>query len=136
MPSTRHVPMIRSLLAPALAALPLALVSLGAAAAPGMAKDGALVDAKGMTLYTFDNAPAGAGKSECNGAGPENWPPLAAAATDKSEGDWSVIARADGSHQWAYKGKPVYTWKNDQKPDRKSTRLNSSHQKISYAVFC
>src|SRR5436309_8424325 len=26
--------------------------------------------------------------------------------------------------------------RDDQSPDRKSTRLNSSHVKISYAVFC
>src|SRR5690606_39974776 len=29
----------------------------------------------------------------------------------------------------------VHHWRKDQK-DRKSTRLNSSHVKISYAVFC
>src|SRR5258708_24824718 len=37
-------------------------------------------------------------------------------------------------------GKPLYNWKEDKrvwkKVDRKSTRLNSSHQIISYAVFC
>src|SRR3712207_8878599 len=27
-------------------------------------------------------------------------------------------------------------WKSDMHPDRKSTRLNSSHANISYAVFC
>src|SRR5690606_41464489 len=30
----------------------------------------------------------------------------------------------------------VYDMKNEYTPDRKSTRLNSSHVKISYAVFC
>src|SRR5690606_41222896 len=29
-----------------------------------------------------------------------------------------------------------YRRRSDQHPDRKSTRLNSSHVKISYAVFC
>src|SRR3712207_7886310 len=28
------------------------------------------------------------------------------------------------------------TWNEYQRPDRKSTRLNSSHANISYAVFC
>src|SRR5690606_41560228 len=28
------------------------------------------------------------------------------------------------------------SWNNRASPDRKSTRLNSSHVKISYAVFC
>ena len=34
---------------------------------------------------------------------------------------------------WQAKGK---FWKFRQQPDRKSTRLNSSHANISYAVFC
>src|SRR5438874_10194096 len=28
------------------------------------------------------------------------------------------------------------TWPSSRRPDRKSTRLNSSHVEISYAVFC
>src|SRR2546430_12559810 len=31
---------------------------------------------------------------------------------------------------------PLPSWKNWSKRDRKSTRLNSSHSQISYAVFC
>src|SRR3989440_1836516 len=31
---------------------------------------------------------------------------------------------------------PSYTYKDYFKQDRKSTRLNSSHDQISYAVFC
>src|SRR5207302_6417686 len=31
---------------------------------------------------------------------------------------------------------PLRRWKCDDALDRKSTRLNSSHVKISYAVFC
>src|SRR3712207_8473765 len=31
---------------------------------------------------------------------------------------------------------PVAEQKNRHRPDRKSTRLNSSHANISYAVFC
>jgi predicted lipoprotein with Yx(FWY)xxD motif len=27
-----------------------------------------------------------------------------------------VIARDDGSKQWAYKGRPLYTWYRDKKP--------------------
>src|SRR2546430_9837760 len=30
----------------------------------------------------------------------------------------------------------VREWSIDHEPDRKSTRLNSSHSQISYAVFC
>jgi predicted lipoprotein with Yx(FWY)xxD motif len=74
-----------------------------------------LVDANGMTLYTFDrdNAP---GKSTCNGKCANNWPPFTAAADAKTMGDWTVIVRDDGSKQWAYKGKPLYKWMDDHKP--------------------
>src|SRR5207248_11075344 len=43
---------------------------------------------------------------------------------------------------YKYKKKPLYDWLRDQRKlanireDRKSTRLNSSHRTISYAVFC
>jgi predicted lipoprotein with Yx(FWY)xxD motif len=72
-----------------------------------------LVDAKGMTLYTFDKD--GGGKSACNGGCAKNWPPLMAAATS-GPADWTVVTRDDGSKQWAYSGKPLYTWAKDSKP--------------------
>src|SRR3954452_8079528 len=62
-----------------------------------------LVDASGMTLYTFDKDADG--KSACNGPCAKNWPPLAA-ATGAASCSWSIITREDGSKQWAYKGKP------------------------------
>jgi predicted lipoprotein with Yx(FWY)xxD motif len=77
-------------------------------------KGKALVDAKGMTLYTFDRDAAG--KSACNGQCAQNWPPLMADASASASGDWSVITRDDGAKQWAYKGKPLYTWVKDTKP--------------------
>lgn len=78
------------------------------------AKGKALADAKGMTLYVFDKDTSG--KSTCNGACATNWPPLMAAADSKASGDWSIVARDDGAKQWAYKGKPLYTWAKDTKP--------------------
>ncbi len=71
-------------------------------------------DAKGMTLYTFDKDTDG--KSVCNGDCAKNWPPLTAKANAKPMGDWTVVTRDDGSKQWAYKGKPLYTWVKDTKP--------------------
>jgi len=71
-------------------------------------------DSKGMTLYTFDKDTAG--KSACNGPCAQNWPPLAAKAEAKPMGDWTVVTRDDGSKQWAYKNKPLYTWVKDSKP--------------------
>ena len=78
------------------------------------AKGKTFVDSKGMTLYTFDKDAAG--KSACNGPCAENWPPLMAAADAKAAGDMTVVVRDDGKKMWAYKGKPLYTFKKDTKP--------------------
>ena len=72
------------------------------------------VDAKGMTLYTFDKDAGG--KSMCNGPCAENWPALAAADDAKPAGDMTIVVRDDGKKMWAYKGKPLYTFKKDTKP--------------------
>ncbi|MFH5774703.1 COG4315 family predicted lipoprotein [Paracoccus broussonetiae] len=99
------------------------LAALALSAAPALAQPAmvgktasgeVLVDAKGMTLYTFDKD--GGGASACVGECAVNWPPLPAASDAKAEGDFAPIARADGSAQWAYKGKPLYTWIKDKAP--------------------
>lgn len=89
------------------------------ASAPAMMKDGMLVNAKGMTLYTFDRDVAGSGKSVCNGDCAVKWPAVMATDADKPMGDFTVITRDNGKKQWAYKGKPVYTWPEDQEPGDK-----------------
>lgn len=83
---------------------------------PAKVADGVLVGPNGMTLYTFDRDVTGSGKSVCNGPCATNWPPLMAMADAKAMGEWSVITRDDGGKQWAYKGKPLYTWAKDTKP--------------------
>jgi len=88
--------------------------------APAKYEAGVLVGQNGMTLYTFDKDPAGAGKSMCNGPCAGNWPPLAAASDAKPSGDYAVITRDDGARQWAFKGKPLYYWAKDQKPGDKT----------------
>jgi predicted lipoprotein with Yx(FWY)xxD motif len=85
------------------------------AKAPAMLDGGALVAPGGMTLYTFDKDVADSGKSVCNGPCAALWPPMMATATDQPAGAYSIVTRDDGSRQWAYKGKPVYTYKADQK---------------------
>ena len=91
-----------------------------ASAPPMTMKDGMLVDARGMTLYTFDRDTAGSGKSACNGECAVKWPPALAKADDKPSGDATIITRDDGRMQWAYRGKPVYTWAQDQAPGDKT----------------
>ncbi len=108
-----------------------ALLAAGCASAPppvpATLVDGVFVDAKGMTLYTFDRDTAGSGRSVCNGPCAANWPPLVAAADAQASGDWSVVVRDDGTRQWALKGKPVHTWVRDQKPgDRSGDGFNNA----------
>ena len=106
-----------------LAALSCAVLLAACAAmtpAPATTQGDVLVNTAGMTLYTFDKDAANSGKSVCNGPCAKNWPPLMAAASDASSGDWAVVTRDDGAKQWAYKGKPLYLWIKDQKPGDKT----------------
>ena len=89
--------------------------NMAAPTAPAMLASGALVAPNGMTLYTFDKDAAGSGKSTCNGPCAALWPPMMAAASDKPTGAYTLVTRDDGTSQWAYKGKPVYFYKQDQK---------------------
>lgn len=88
------------------------------AGGPPMAKDGMFVNSAGMTVYTFDKDQPG--KSVCNGPCAVNWPPLAVGDNARPMGDWTIVMRDDGLKQWAYKGKPLYTWVKDQKPGDKT----------------
>ena len=67
-----------------------------------------------MTLYTFDKDAGG--KSMCNGPCAENWPALVAADDAKPNADMTIVVRDDGKKMWAYKGKPLYTFKKDTAP--------------------
>ena len=99
------------------AAASLAMIG-AAAAAPAKSgttsKGAVLTDAKGMTLYTFDKDADG--KSACNGPCATAWPVLKAEAGDAPGDGYTIVARDDGSKQWAYKGKPLYTFAKDTKP--------------------
>jgi predicted lipoprotein with Yx(FWY)xxD motif len=111
--------MLRKMLPLWSAALLAVAIAAGAQTMPGKkAADGTLTDAKGMTLYTFDRDAGG--KSACNGPCATNWPPLMATGDAKDSGDWTVVTRDDGSKQYAYKGKPLYTWSKDAKPGDKT----------------
>jgi predicted lipoprotein with Yx(FWY)xxD motif len=96
------------------------LMSAVAAMEPAQLVDGALVDAKGMTLYTFDKDTADSGKSVCNGPCATLWPPALASSSDRPEGAFGIVTRDDGTHQWSYKGKPIYTYQADQKPGERA----------------
>jgi predicted lipoprotein with Yx(FWY)xxD motif len=72
------------------------------------------VDYRGMTLYVFDgDAP---GSPACVDSCLKSWTPLAAGALARPSGDWSIAVRADGSRQWSYDGRPLYSYAGDAKP--------------------
>ena len=85
---------------------------------PVRSDEGVLVDAQGRTLYTFDRDAHD--KSACNAQCAVNWPPLHAGADAKPARDYTIVARDDGTKQWAYKGKPLYLWSKDAKPGDRS----------------
>ena len=91
-----------------------ALSAQAADPAPVKKVDGILIDAHGMTVYTFDKDVAGSGKSACNGPCAENWPPVKAGDAAVSA-PYSTVTRDDGSKQLAYQGKPLYTFVKDKK---------------------
>lgn len=86
----------------------------GAVKSMKTSKGEVLTNARGMTLYTY--AKDSKGKSSCYGKCAANWPPLMASASAKPHGDFTLVKRKNGKKQWAYDGKPLYTWKNDSKP--------------------
>lgn len=96
-------------------AFALILVGGAAVAAPPMTSESAggamLTNSDGMTLYTFDKDADGV--SNCAGECLAIWPVAAVAVDDKAMGDYGVIDRADGTKQWTYKGKPLYTFAED-----------------------
>ena len=62
-------------------------------------KGQARVDAKVMTHYTLDKDSGG--KSMCNDNCAVEWPPLAVSADGKAAGEWTIVARDDGSKMCA-----------------------------------
>ncbi len=80
-----------------------------------------LVDAEGMTLYYFQKDQKGSGKSKCEGACAEAWPPLTTEGEPEAMAGVNAsmvgtIEREDGSTQVTYAGWPLYTFVEDQKP--------------------
>ena len=68
-----------------------------------------------MTLYIFDRDTNG--KSNCNGQCASLG--CRSIADTRRQGIrrlYSFVTRDDGRKQWAYKGKPLYTWSKDTKP--------------------
>jgi predicted lipoprotein with Yx(FWY)xxD motif len=76
----------------------------------------ALTDAQGFTLYALDGDPK-KDQQSCIASGCDaRWMAVAAPALAAGFGDFSVVTRADGSAQWAYKKRALYRYSNDRLP--------------------
>jgi predicted lipoprotein with Yx(FWY)xxD motif len=69
----------------------------------------------GMTLYTYDKDVGGT--PTCYGECAQYWPPLLGDASSVPAGFLTLVARTDGTKQWAADGKPLYTFIQDKKPN-------------------
>jgi predicted lipoprotein with Yx(FWY)xxD motif len=76
-------------------------------------KGNVFADSKGMTLYSRSSS---APSSACNGSCLESWVVLAAPQAASPIGSWTIVAKDDGTQQWAYQGRPVYRSLKDVKP--------------------
>ena len=75
-----------------------------------------LADAKGLTLYSIANL-AGASKTLClEECLKTYWRAVTAPADAKPMGNWSISTRPDGSKQWAFRGRLVFTHTRDSRP--------------------
>lgn len=68
-------------------------------------------DSLGRSLYTYDRDFARA--AACTGACATAWPAALAPRGMRQDGDWSQLARADGTRQWVFRGAPLYRFAGD-----------------------
>lgn len=76
-------------------------------AAPSLGlTDTVMPDKLHMTHYTF--ASDFGGKSVCYDACAKTWPPFLGKTGENMGDQWTLVARTDGTLQWAHEGRPVY----------------------------
>ncbi len=73
-----------------------------------------LVTNKDYSVYVSDHDSPG--KSNCNAQCTETWAPVLAADLSEPHGEWSIVGRAGGERQWAFRGQPLYLYAGDQLP--------------------
>lgn len=109
-------PMSRSSFAVIVLALSMLAGAATAGALPRHNPQGLFAGNEGRTLYSYD--PDGtSGHSHCDGPCAVVWPPYLVDDGLQPAGDFSVTLRADGKRQWVYRGRPLYLFAGDAKPD-------------------
>ena len=69
-----------------------------------------------FSVYTWDGDEPG--KSNCHDECLDDWTPVPAPENVIERGGWTTIERSTGINQWAFRGKPLYTYNDD--PDERS----------------
>jgi len=80
----------------------------------GGARGFTYANADGLSLYTYEKDTE-KGKSACYDECAKTFPPMLAPKGAKATGDWTIVSRTDGGKQWAFQGKPLYTYVKDDK---------------------
>jgi predicted lipoprotein with Yx(FWY)xxD motif len=75
-----------------------------------------IVNRHGYSVYSWDGDESN--KSNCHDDCLTYWTPVPAPENVKERGGWTTFERSPGIKQWAYRGKPLYTYNYD--PDERS----------------
>ena len=78
-------------------------------------------DAQGRTLFVHSGDQPGV--ANCVAECAKEWVPLAVTPGAQAFGDWSMVRRAAGVAQWAYKAQPLYTWTKEEIPGDVATTV-------------
>ncbi len=70
-----------------------------------------VVNEQRYSIYTWDKDQPN--KSNCVGDCARVWIPALAPASAQPQGEWTIIQRAPGVRQWAFRKKPVYSFSED-----------------------
>jgi len=69
------------------------------------------VNAEDYSVYAWDGE--GANVANCEGECLNDWTPVLAPAVTAGSGEWTVVKHPLGINQWAFRGKPLYTYNRD-----------------------
>lgn len=77
-------------------------------------------------VYAFDaDSPD---RIACRDACLEKWTPVLAAELSRPIGEWSIVARDPGVRQWAFRGKPLYTYRLEARLSRQNWKQTGSDE--------
>jgi predicted lipoprotein with Yx(FWY)xxD motif len=80
----------------------------------------------GVPIYVLDREPAQSSE----------WTPLYASSAALAVGNFSMVRRDDGTHQWAYKGRRLYTYNGDYSAtDVNGLSQSGAHVALAYRLF-